>query len=64
MAEKMKEKELRTIAEYEMAERLYKIAGESPEAGNALMDVIGEDAYDTVMRLHKIYSTMKTLGLV
>lgn len=57
--EKIKEKEKaeRSMAELIMAERLFRIAGESPEAGNALMDVIGLDAYNTVLRLHKAYAS-------
>lgn len=34
-----------------LAKKIWAIAGESPVAGNALMDVIGKDAYETIMRL-------------
>lgn len=36
---------------YKIAKRIWAIAGESPEIGNMLMDLIGEGAYNRVMKL-------------
>ena len=37
----------------EVAKLIWEIAGKSAEHGNAVMDVIGEDAYENVMKLQK-----------
>ena len=37
----------------EVAKLIWEIAGKSAEYGNAVMDVIGEDAYKNVMKLQK-----------
>lgn len=37
----------------EVAKLIWEIAGKSAEHGNAVMDVIGEDAYQNVMKLQK-----------
>lgn len=37
----------------EVAKLIWEIAGKSAEHGNAVMDVIGEDAYRNVMRLQR-----------
>ncbi len=36
------------------AKKIWAIAGESPEMGNAVMDLLGEEAYNKVMELQKI----------
>lgn len=36
---------------YKIAKKIWAIAGESPEIGNMLMDLIGESAYNRVMKL-------------
>ena len=41
------------ITQVEVAKMIWTIAGISSEYGNAVMDVIGEDAYNRVMRLQK-----------
>ena len=41
------------ITQVEVAKKIWAIAGISSEYGNAVMDVIGEDAYNRVMRLQK-----------
>ena len=40
--------------EIDVAKKIWAIADESPEHGNAVMDVIGEDAYRKVMDLQKM----------
>lgn len=50
MAEKIKEREVRTNI-IEAAQKIWKIAAESPEMGNAVMDLIGDDACQRVMRI-------------
>lgn len=37
------------------AKKIWAIAGESPEMGNAVMDLLGEEAYNKVMELQKIH---------
>ena len=37
----------------EVAKLIWEIAGKSAKHGNAVMDVIGEDAYENVMELQK-----------
>lgn len=37
------------------AKKIWAIAGESPEMGNAVMDLIGDEAYNKVMELQKIH---------
>ena len=37
----------------EVAKLIWKIAGKSAEHGNAVMEVIGEDAYLNVMKLQR-----------
>ena len=37
----------------EVAKEIWKIAGKSAEHGNAVMDIIGYDAYLNVMELQK-----------
>ena len=37
----------------EVAKLIWEIAGRSAEYGNAVMDIIGEDAYKNVMKLQK-----------
>lgn len=37
----------------EVAKEIWKIAGKSAAHGNAVMDVLGEDAYLNVMELQK-----------
>lgn len=37
----------------EVAKLIWEIAGKSAKHGNAVMDVIGEDAYKNVMQLQK-----------
>lgn len=37
--------------EINVAKEIWAIAGISPEHGNAVMDVIGEEAYKNVMKL-------------
>ena len=41
------------ITQVEVAKKIWAIAGISSEYGNAVMDVIGEDAYKKVMELQK-----------
>lgn len=41
------------ITEVEVAKKIWEIAGISSEYGNAVMDVIGEEAYEKVMKLQK-----------
>ena len=36
------------------AKKIWKVAGESPEMGNAVIDLIGDEAYNKVMELQKI----------
>jgi hypothetical protein len=48
MAEKIKVKTMREDV-IEAARKVWAIAAESPEMGNALMDTIGGDAYERVM---------------
>ena len=36
----------------DVANRLWSVAQISAEHGNALMDIIGDNAYNTVMKLH------------
>ncbi len=37
--------------EIEVAKEIWTICKKSPEHGNAVMDVIGEEAYEKVMKL-------------
>ena len=37
--------------EIEVAKEIWNICKKSPEHGNAVMDVIGEEAYEKVMKL-------------
>ena len=37
----------------EVAKLIWEIAGKSEKYGNAVMDIIGEDAYKNVMKLQK-----------
>lgn len=39
--------------EVEVAKKIWKIAGISAKHGNAVMDIIGEEAYERVMKLQK-----------
>ena len=39
----------------EVAKKIWKIAGISAEHGNAVMDIIGEEAYQHVMNLQKCH---------
>ena len=41
------------ITQIEVAKLIWEIAGKSAKYGNAVMDVIGEDAYKNVMELQK-----------
>ena len=41
------------LMQVEVAKLIWKIAGISAEHGNAVMDVIGNDAYMNVMELQK-----------
>ena len=41
------------ITKVEVAKLIWEIAGKSAEYGNAVMDVIGEEAYEKVMELQK-----------
>ena len=41
------------ITKVEVAKKIWEIAGISSEYGNAVMDVIGEEAYEKVMELQK-----------
>lgn len=41
------------ITRIEVAKLIWEIAGKSTEYGNAVMDIIGEDAYENVMKLQK-----------
>ena len=41
------------ITEVKVAKKIWEIAGISSEYGNAVMDVIGEEAYEKVMELQK-----------
>lgn len=50
MAEKIKEREVRTDI-IEAAKKIRMIAAESPEMGNAVMDLIGEDTCQQIMRI-------------
>ena len=43
-----------TKTKIEVAKLIWQIAGKSAEYGNAVMDVIGVDAYENVMWLQKI----------
>lgn len=38
----------------EVAKEIWQICKKSPEHGNAVMDVIGEEAYKNVMKLQAI----------
>ena len=42
--------------EIDVAKKIWTIAGISPEYGNAVMDVIGEEAYQNVMNLQDNYN--------
>lgn len=39
--------------EVEVAKKIWEIARISPKHGNAVMDILGEEAYEKVMRLQK-----------
>ena len=39
--------------EIEVAKKIWEIAGISEKHGNAVMDIIGEEAYERVMKLQK-----------
>ena len=39
--------------EVEVAKKIWEIAGISAKHGNAVMDIIGEEAYERVMKLQK-----------
>lgn len=39
--------------EVEVAKKIWEIAGISEKHGNAVMDIIGEEAYERVMKLQK-----------
>ena len=41
------------ICKQEVINKIWEIAKLSPEHGNILMDIIGDDAYNLVMREHK-----------
>ena len=41
------------VTKVEVAKLIWEIAGKSAEYGNAVMDVIGYDAYKNVMKLQK-----------
>ena len=41
------------VTQIEVAKLIWKIAGKSEKYRNAVMDVIGEDAYKNVMKLQK-----------
>ena len=41
------------VTKVEVAKLIWEIAGKSAKHGNAVMDVIGEDAYKNVMELQK-----------
>ena len=41
------------ITKVEVAKKIWEIAGISSEYGNAVMDVIGKEAYEKVMKLQK-----------
>ena len=41
------------VMKVEVAKLIWEIAGKSAEHGNAVMDVIGYDAYKNVMELQK-----------
>lgn len=45
----------------EVAKEIWKIAGKSAEHGNAVMDVIGEEAYLNVMELQREDSILEEL---
>lgn len=42
---------LNRIIKKDVAKQIWAIAGITPEHGNAVMDIIGEEAYEKVMRL-------------
>jgi len=42
---------LNRIIKKDVAKQIWAIAGISPEHGNAVMDIIGEEAYQNIMRL-------------
>lgn len=46
-----------TDIEIDAAKKIWAIAGISPEYGNAVMDIIGEEAYEKVMRLQSEENT-------
>lgn len=41
------------LIKVEVAKEIWNIAAKSPKYGNAVMDVIGEEAYLNVMKLQK-----------
>ena len=45
----------------EVARRIWEIAAESPEAGNAVMDTLGEECYIRVMRLAAVSKKIVTM---
>lgn len=45
----------------EVAKRIWEIAAESPEAGNAVMDTLGEECYIRIMRLASESSKIVTM---
>lgn len=45
------------ILKKDAAKKIWAIAGISPEYGNAVMDIIGEEAYEKVMRLQSEENT-------
>ena len=47
------EKRKKQYIKIDVAKRIWKIAGLSPEHGNAVMDILGEEAYQKVMHLQK-----------
>lgn len=48
---------LNRIIKKDVAKQIWAIAGISPEHGNAVMDIIGEEAYEKVMRLQSEENT-------
>lgn len=48
---------LNDILKKDVAKQIWAIAGISPEHGNAVMDIIGEEAYEKVMRLQSEENT-------
>lgn len=47
-------KENTNVIEIEAAKKIWELAGTSPEMGNAIMDLVGDEVYDKIMKIIKL----------